>query len=101
VRTRISGTPSRRKAGALERQPWLRDDLADAGLHDLAAAFEHADEELVFALEVVMDRAFAQARAVGDVLHARRGDALFGEHSDGRVENLLTARVALLVGAPF
>src|SRR4029079_9361484 len=80
----------RRGAGLLEHGPHA---LLDA----LTAAAEHVLEELVLALEVVVDGALAQPGGIGDVLDARLGEAALGERGDRRIEHLPATVLALLV----
>jgi hypothetical protein len=57
----------------VEVQPLL--GFADVGV----GALEHREEQVVLAAEVVVDEALVQARALGDAVHARAGQAAGGE----------------------
>jgi hypothetical protein len=75
--------------------PGLGHAFADAG----EALFDGAQQEILFAGEVVVDEAFADAGVFGDVADAGGEEALLGEGLDGGVDHLLATDFAFLVAA--
>src|SRR5262249_55575264 len=82
-------------ANPLDRPAWLFERASPPRFDDRAAARENLDQKLFFVLEVVVDRAFAEAGDARDVLDARRRDAALGKHGDRRVEHTRLAVFAL------
>jgi hypothetical protein len=63
-----------------------RPEVAEDRVHPV---FEEADEQVIFALEVVVDRAARHARLGRDLADARVVEAALGEDADRRRENAL------------